>query len=329
MSTLAIPGTGVVMSMTSDEYQVAPGLSNSSMDDLAVSPLRFWYRHINPILPEEPTREMQIGSAVHCAVLEPGQFDSRYCCELIPPEGCLVTMEDLRGWIRDKGYQPRGTRKADAVAQAKSIDPAQPILDVLTARHAEQHAGKVMFKLEDWERITGCAKALSLQPEFVKLLGAGQPEVSIFATDPDTVVPLKARLDWLAPEYTVDLKTFSQKRGKSIDKSVTDAIWYEGYNRQAVFYTMLRRLQPGCEKLWPDFVMVFVESEEPHEVRIRSMRPTTGGSPNLFWDRARIEIRELIRLYAEFWQRFGTNPWRTAQVIDPLMDEDLPGLAYS
>jgi hypothetical protein len=46
-----------------------PGLSFSGMKDFAVSPLRYWYRNINPNRPPfEATPEMQLGSALHCAV---------------------------------------------------------------------------------------------------------------------------------------------------------------------------------------------------------------------------------------------------------------------
>lgn len=313
---------------TENDYYAMPGLSNSGMKDLAVSPLRYWHLHINPERPaDEPTPEMKIGSALHCAVLEPEAFDKRYACEIIPPDGCLVTIEDLRGFLRDKGHAPKGTRKAEVVAQVQACDPNAPILDVLVERHAVEHAGKVIFKPEDWVRISGMTASLLDEPRVMSVLEAtGTPESAIFAKDPETGVLLKGKLDWLAPTLTMDLKTFSQKRGKSIDRSVADAILYEQYYRQAYFYATLR----GWPKTFSgEFVMAFVESESPYEVRLRVLRPKTGGNANLYWERARVEVRQLIRTYAECMEHFGDKPWRYAQEITPLADEEMPGLSYA
>ena len=326
---------------TPANYFAAPGLSNSGLKELAVSPMRYWHRFLNPLRPaDEPTPAMQFGSALHCAILEPDEFDSRYACELIPPEDCLVTVDDIRTWIRSQGVTPKGARKDELIAQCYGI-PGEPpvILETLKLMHAQAHEGKVIFEADDWRRIQGAADSLRAEPRVRELLGEGQPEVPMFATDPETGVLLKARMDWVAPRRTVDLKTFAQQRGKGIDKSVADAIWYEHYHWQAYLYTLIRTLQPGAAKgegptarasAAPPFVLIFVESEEPHEVRIRELRPMSGGRINMFWERARIEVRNLIRTYAECMAHFGPDkPWRYAQEVNPLEDEDLPALAWS
>lgn len=309
------------------EYHARPGLSASGMKDLAVSPLRYWFKHVNPNRPaDEPTPEMQIGSALHCAVLEPDAFDERYACEVEAPEDCLVTIEDLRNWLRARNVTPKGTRKADVIAQVLGTDHTANILEVIEAEHTELHRGKLIFKRDDWVRIAGMTQALRDEPHVNRLLENGDREVSMFAEDPDTGVLLKARMDWVTVTETVDFKTFTQKRGKSIDKSVADAILYEQYYRQAVVYGIVR----GWPQNWHgDFVMPFVESDPPHETRIRLLRPKTGGEVNLYWERARFEVRQLIRTYAECMAKFGANhPWRYAQEITPLADEEMPGMAF-
>lgn len=312
-----------------DEYRTWPGLSYSSMKDLAVSPLRFWHCHLNPERPaEEPTAEMKIGSALHCAVLEPAAFDERYACEISAEDydGCLVTMEDLRGWLRDKGLTPRGSRKAEVIAQVQAHDPDWPILDVLLESQERDTAGKTTFKKDDWRRIAAAAQALVDEPKLKQILDDGKPEVSILSTDKETGVPLKARLDWATPKVTLDLKTFSQKRGKSIDQTVADAIFYEKYHHQGYFYSSLR----GWPTSWDgDYVIAFVESEEPHEVRIKALRAKHGGQPNLYWLRAALETKQMIRLYAECMDHFGLDkPWRYAQEVSVLQDEEIKGIAF-
>lgn len=323
--------------MASGEYFAAPGLSCSGMKDLAISPLRYWYRRVNPDAPlEEPTPEMRFGSALHCAILEPSEFDKRYACELIPPEGCLVTMDDLRQWLKDHGVTPKGTRKADVTWQVQSeasrLGCDVPILDVLQAGYAVVHEGKTVFKAEDWQRIRGAAEALRNEPRVQEILSEGQSEVAMFARDPETNVLLKAKMDWVRPTLTADLKTFSQQRGKSIDRCVTDAIWYEHYHWQAYLYSFIRSLQAGSGKHGaqkaPEFVFPFVESDPPHEVRIRVLRPHIGGEVNVLWERARQQVHGLIRTYAKYSSHFGEKPWRYACEVDPVVDEEIPGLAF-
>jgi len=313
----------------SSDYFNSPGLSNSGLKDLAISPLRFWYLHLNPNRPiVEPTHEMHIGSAFHCAILEPDQFDQRYCRALNPDDypGLLTTAEDMRGWLKSKGLTPHGTRKEHYIDQIQRADPNVPILEVLYAYYAAENVGKVIFGGDDWERVQGMAGALREEPNVAAILQDGKAEVALTGTDPDTGVLLKGKLDWLAPTLTMDLKSFTQKRGKSIARSIADAIFWERYWIQSYFYALLRG--------WPkDFsgetVLAFAESEEPHEVRLRRLLPKAGGQPNLYWTRAALEVRELIRVYAECMEHFGVDkPWKYAQEISTLDDQEMKGIAF-
>ena len=323
---------------TRDEYYSAPGLSYSGMKDLAVSPLRYWYLHVNPDRPvQEETPAMAFGSALHCAMLEPLKFSERYTCEpdWSKVEGLLVTVADLRAWLTANGYKPKGTLKADLIDQVQSANPGVLIKDVLEAKLAESRDGMTELSIEDWQRLEGCRDALLQNRWIADVLSNGHAEVPLFAEDPETGVPLKAKLDWVTPVLTLDLKTFAQKRAKSIDETVADAIWYEGYHIQAWWYTMMRALAggdiglSGPQAAKPSFALAFVESDPPHEVRIRVLRPTTSGQANLYWERARIHCREMIRLYAECWDRFGMDPWIFDQGAVQLMDEDIKQLAFA
>lgn len=323
--TVAIPV------VTSDaEYFAAPGLSNSALKDLEVSPLRFWYCHVNPNRPTiEPSAEMQFGTALHCAALEPDQFPIRYAPEISPADfdGCLQTCDDLRAWIRDRGQAPRGTRKADLIAQAQGIDADVAIFESIQATYGQQNAGKTLLSKDDFARVRRAADALLDEPVVRGILSDGQAELPIFAVDPDTGVLLKAKLDWTTPELILDIKTFSQKRGKTIDRTIAEAIWWERYYRQAYFYSMLREIRDG----WTgEFVFAFVESEEPHEVRIRTMRSDNlaGTQPNVYWETAAVEVRQMLRKYAEYSKHFGEKPWRFAAGAELVRDEDLPGLGW-
>lgn len=323
--------------MPAEEYHAIPALSYSGMCDLAVSPLRYWHLWVNPSRPkDEPTKFMEFGSALHCAILEPAAFDSRYVCALDPSEfeSCLETIGEMRAWLESRGKKPSGTRKDEMIRQVQAVDPAWPILDVLKAEYAAQHEGKTEFKKDDWFRLGGAAQALRQEPQFAELLQSGHSEVTFLATHPGTGIKLKCRTDWASETHTVDVKSFTVTRGKSVDQAVNDAIYYERYHWQARFYALVRSLADGNKSRSgaqhaPEHVLAFVESEKPHEVRLRSLRPVEAGSVNMLWERARFETDTLIRLYAECWERYGEKPWRTSRDVEPLINEEFPQLAFS
>lgn len=312
--------------MPTEEYLALPGLSNSGMKDLIVSPLRYWYNFINPDrLPREETPELRLGSALHCAVLEPADFDKRYTrvpCEDDWPEA-LRTDDDLKTWLKDHGIKPTGKLKADRISQVLSSGYEHPpIVDIEVENAIRRGAGKTPLKAEEWLRVAGMAQALRDEPNINKLLDRGKSE-QVFRRELDGV-PLKGCLDWVDDRLILDLKTFSQKRGEDIDRTITQAIWYEGYYRQMAFYAQLR----GWPEWSGDIVVAFVESEPPHETRLRSFHPKSGGQANLYWTRANMDIRRLIHIYGECSKHFGLNPWRYAQDVTPLLDEEIPQLMY-
>lgn len=318
--------------MSEAQYRASTGLSYSALKDLAISPLRFWYWHINPDRPtDEPTREMVIGSALHCRVLQPKEFERRYAKEFQVEAHHLVTMDHLREWLRDRGETPKGTTKDKLVSQVHAIDPSAPVADVLREFHKAEHDGKKLLKADDWQRIESMAASLLAEPKMQEILSEGEAEVPLFVTDSETGVVLKGLLDWVAPTFTADLKTFTQKREKSIDKSIADAIWYEKYHWQAWWYANIRREIEGVRNENHAFqhIIPFVESDEPHEVRIRVLRPKLLGEVSMLWETARRECRDLIRLYAECLEKFGDKPWRDPQKAEPLYDQDVPGLPWS
>ena len=322
--------------MTDSEYFSRAGLSNSSMKDLAVSPYRYYYLHISPNRPApRDTPEMKFGRALHCAVLEPEKYEHRFASELVPEDvpGCLRTADDLRTWLKDKSLPYSGKLKGELIDRVLANDPTVKIFDVEETVHAARNRNKTWLSRADWDRCRNCAEALRSEPAVAEILSQGRAEVPMFATHPETGVLLKAKMDLVRDDLTLDIKTFSQQRGHSIDRSVTDAIFYERYHFQAYFYGLIRSLQPGFPKPGiaakaPPFVFAFVESQEPFEVRVRSVVPVECGTASLLWEQARIQVTALIRLYADCVDRFGDRPWREPRGVEPVEDMEIPALAY-
>lgn len=329
MLTSSPTGKTGVLEIGAEEYFSIPALSHSGMKDLAVSPLRYWHLWVNP---ERPTREetsaMRIGSALHCAVLEPAEkFESRYACALDPTDWpvCLDTVTELREWLNSKGVKPIGTSKAPMVEQAlsvmKQLGEYVPILAHEEKKFFAENQGKTILKPEEWRRVSGMARVLLNEPVLQKILSQGKAEVALTATDPETGVLLKCRVDWLSDSAMLDPKTFTVKDGDSVDRAISKAIFYQRYHIQAALYKKIHKLVFGKPA---GFINAFVESEEPHEVRIlRHAGNTT------LYGMAEAEINYLIRLYAHCWKTYGDKPWRTAQETTDLDDKDFPQTSWT
>jgi hypothetical protein len=320
--------------MTESEYRAIRALSFSSMKDLEVSPYRFWYHHINPNRPErEASPQMDFGTALHCAILQPPEvFDSQYACALNAEEipDVLDTVDDMKEWLTANGLSAKGAKKKDDyIALVQAYSPNQPILSVLKSAHAARNAGKTILSVDDWARLTGCVESLRSEPLVNELLRDGEAEVPIIAVDPEYGVQQKCRIDWFHPGYTVDFKTFSTKGHKSVDETVADAIWYEGYLNQGFFYATLRYqkgLQDGSEQTLKPFINVFIESDPPYEVRIRQMDFT---GADLYHQQTKLHVRRMVELYANCLETYGEKPWRDTQDIRQVQDENFRQLAWT
>ena len=64
-----------VFQTTNEDYHNAPGISKSGLDDVEEAPAKFKWRREHP---EPASDEMQLGSALHVAILEPEEFEKRY-----------------------------------------------------------------------------------------------------------------------------------------------------------------------------------------------------------------------------------------------------------
>ena len=155
--------------MSFEEYRNLPGVNFSSLKHIAESPLAYQW-HLTQ--PDEPTPAMLFGSAFHCAILEPDQFDQRYA---VRPEGL-----DLRK-TADKQYW------------------------------AELSAGKIALTITDAEKIAAMREGLYRNTEIRRLLEApGTSEATIQWTGPGGRL-CKGRLDKYLDDGTIfGLKTTSK-----------------------------------------------------------------------------------------------------------------------
>jgi len=179
--------------MSFAEYRNLPGVNFSSLKHIAESPLAYQW-HLTQ--PDEPTPAMLFGSAVHCAILEPDQFDQRYVVR--PPEADFRKTE-WKQW-RD-----------DALGRG---------LEILSA--------------DDGQTLEEMAEAAYRHPVAADYLSRpGKSEHSLTWTDPHSGRLCKGRLDKLLYDGTIlGYKTTSQFSQRQFQSQA----WQLFYHAQWAFY---------------------------------------------------------------------------------------------
>jgi hypothetical protein len=218
-----------------EAYHANQAVSHSKLETFRRRPALYYKKYIQKSLPEiEPSVAFRIGSAVHCAVLEPTTFTSRYA---VKPEGI-----DRRTKIGKEDY---------AAFEAGAN-------------------GKTIISGEDLSLVQSMTEAVRDNPIAAQLLENGTPEIS-WRTDGK--ISLQCRTDWFSQTgceltngrgYIVDLKTID-----SLDDSYRGferAVFSYGYHRQAGFYLPLVTEKLGIPI--HDSYFIAVEKCEPFGVAV-------------------------------------------------------------
>lgn len=313
---------GVFFGLPDEEYHAALALSATGIKSLRVSTLDWWMRSpLNPEPHEEPsTIQQAIGTASHKRILEGSEaFYEQYAptLERDAYPDALETNEDLMlAIIGAGGPKPRSTmRKAELIDMLRSFVPDALIWQDLQSEHGQRNAGKTLLRQEQINQIEIAAAMIERHPDLGRAFRDGAPEVSIFWTDEATGVPCKARLDYLKPRLIVDLKTFSNPYGMSIDKAIARAMANYRYHVQAAWYLEAAKVYEGNK----EFLFVFQQ---------QGIAPVARGKlfgPGLVLDIANQEIEQAKLTWARCWEHFGPDePWLDTTGITQFADEDFP-----
>ena len=181
-------------------------ISKSGLDLFSRSPRHYWAKYLDPNRqPEQPTKALIQGNAVHVAILEPYKFQADF-----------AVMPDFNGRTNDGKEQKR--------------------------LWLASNEGKTIIDLETYDLCMRLRDSVYSHPAAASLLSMGKAEETIFFTDPDTGAPCKCRPDWLTPDnLIVDLKTTDDASPEGFGRS---AVKYR-YHVQSAFYSAGYELDRG------------------------------------------------------------------------------------
>lgn len=287
-----ITAPGVYYDIPAAEYHrdcfAGGSLSSTGARRLLDSPARFHWERINPA---RPTITMQVGTAVHTKVLGVGDLVVTYPDEHLTPSGSVSTKAATTEWVAEQ-----------------------------TA------AGLIVLNRTDFALVAAMSEAVLGHRGARRLLEApGTSEASVFATDPDTGVRVRARFDRLGKldgeSFGVDLKTTAGSA--SVAGFGREAAKY-GYPVQEAHYLDTLKWATGER---PPMSFVVVEKAPPHLVAVHRFDETTRHAAAQLAARAR-------QIYAQCtasgqWPAYGDEPLITEMPawwwnqIDDDQDQDM------
>jgi hypothetical protein len=154
--------------------------------------------------------------------------------------------------------------------------------------HAE---GKIPALKDEYRQAVLMRRAVRYHPIAGSLFDSGDAEMSLYTTDPDTGIKLRARPDWMTQRrdgrlWLVDLKTCADADPETFGRTAHK--W--GYHLQFAWYHTVARLLELDES--PAFVFVNVEKEPPYLVSVCELDLDA-------YQLGRADMRRAIRIYQQ------------------------------
>jgi exodeoxyribonuclease VIII len=192
---------GVYTDMDNAAYHSSEGISKSGLDMIATSPAVFQWAKTAP-RDEEKLKAMDMGTALHCIILEPEEFADRF---IISPSFNLRTNDGK-------------TEKKAFLEDCESL-------------------GKTIMDAEEGRLLNIMKESVMAHPVARYLMESeGQNETSLYWNDEDTGELCKCRPDRMLNDYTtiIDVKKVADmerftRHVEEFRYHVQDAFYSEGY----------------------------------------------------------------------------------------------------
>lgn len=167
-----------IADMPNEVYHSYPeGVSSSGLKDVLRSPAHYFFREQS-----EPSRAMEIGTAIHTALLEPERFKTDY-----------VLLKEVKD------------RRASEYKEAVKV-----------------HGSELVLTGKEADNVAGMQEAVLANPLMSsRLNGKGWRELSLFVRDPETQVLVRVRFDLLLEDGTiVDVKKTQDARPDAFSRAI-------------------------------------------------------------------------------------------------------------
>ena len=203
-SQLLSVANGIYHDLSNEDYHSGPGISKSQLDDIAVSPATYIWRKNAPV-DKEKLQALDMGTALHCLLLEPDEFKNRF---IVAPE-----------------FNRRTTAGKEAEAE-------------FLANCAD--LGKTIMSAEEGRKLNLMRDSVMAHPDARWLLEQpGSSELSIYWTDDETGEQCRCRPDRLLSNYPfiVDVKKVDdmarfERHVEEFRYHVQNAMYSDGHAKQ-------------------------------------------------------------------------------------------------
>lgn len=129
---------------------------------------------------KKDTEALKFGSLVHCAVLEPKLFESKYAMDFKAPDDCLTSDAAMKSWLKTHGIAGYSSKKGfELVDMVKKAEPNQMCSIDEQRKYQELHEGKEFIKPAIFEQLQGMRDTMLQYDSYQMLIDVSECEVSI------------------------------------------------------------------------------------------------------------------------------------------------------
>lgn len=364
---------GVYINLPEHIYFDVDAIGSSDLKTLLRATADWWYgsRHnIDREMPKDDSQARIMGRALHALMLEGEQaYAGRITVAPDPkdyPEA-LVTTDQIKAWLKAREIPFLSKAAKPELVQIATASGAQ-VWDNIIAAHKEdvELYGKMPMLPRQDRALRHMAQLVEEQPSIGQALRVGLPEVSVFFERDDAPgVLFRARFDSVAPNMTIDLKTLSNWKGRTVKDMARRQVEEFEYDIQRRFYDEAREhmrkfitngqvyvfdatLDEGefydAEALEPEqrdtlekiaanpkwlWVWLFYQLRDDKAHKAPIIIPRFHLPHGEIWDEAGRKIDAAIANYQDFVSRFGLEqPWCHIEEAEELEDQDLAGLRF-
>ncbi|AMO58229.1 hypothetical protein GZ77_21110 [Endozoicomonas montiporae] len=254
--------SGIYDQLPEQEYHAGEGLSASTLVEMGRSPAHCKARLDG--LREKRTRALEIGQALHCAVLEPERFETDYILAPNPMDeqyADVVPVADthLKAHCKKLGISGYSKlKKDDLKAAILEADPQTRFWDQVAEKAV---AGRTILSENDMDLCHGVMGSVSRHQKASSAFSSGVAERSIYWEDPDTGILCRGRMDYYREDLGIvfDLKSCVDAR---YHRFQSDIMKYH-YHMKASWYLK------GCRAVGlpaNGFAWLAIEKEEPYAI---------------------------------------------------------------